>query len=235
MTPVTSLFEGETLSTDNPSTAAVAAWRAQAENDAAGAASAAWDRIVELQTLGAEDRNGADEQLNELFRAGGPATGINGPTDGILVLTTTTALADVALRKLTSAWMPWEGKRFHADTQTGDNRMTEQSVVVSKVLWPLYSMKGKPGERIAFDFVTYVETGKDDPDREVLVIDYADLDQNPRLLIRSIRDELVELVPGTYLGKILLRLPTGSYVKLGYFALRTDESSALPTDPTQED
>ena len=221
------------MSTENPSTADVAAWRAQAASDPAGAANAAWARIVELQALGAEDRNGADDQLNELFRAGGPATGLDGPTDGILVLTTTHAVTDVALRKLTSAWMPWEGKRFHADTQTGDNRMTEQSVVVSKVLWPLYAMKGKPGERIAFDFQTYVEAGKDDPDREVLVIDYADLPQNPRLLIRSIRDELVELVPGTYLGKILLRLPTGSYLKLGYFALRTDVS-ALRTDPTQE-
>lgn len=234
MTPVTSQFEGETVSTETPSTASVSAWRAQATKDPAGAAQAAWDRIVELQTLGAEDRNTADEQLNDLFRAGAPARGLDGPTDGILVLTTTHAVTDVALRKLTSTWMPWEGKRFHADTQTGDNRMTEQSVVVSKVLWPLYSMKGKPGERIAFDFQTYVENGKDDPDREVLVIDYADLKSNPKLLIRSIRDELVELVPGTYLGKILLRLPTGSYLKLGYFALRTDESSALRTNPAQE-
>ena len=214
------------MSTDNPSTASVASWRTQARTDSAAAAQAAWDRIVELQTLGTEDRNGADDQLNELFRAGSPATGLDGPTDGILVLTTTHAVTDAALRKLTSAWMPWEGKRFHADTQTGDNRMTDQSVVVSKVLWPLYARKGKAGERIAFDFQTYVENGKDDPDREVLVIDYADLKSNPKLLIRSIRDELVELVPGTYLGKILLRLPTGSYLKFGYFALRTD--------PTQE-
>lgn len=222
------------MSTEISSTATVAAWRTRAKKDAAGAANAAWDRILDLQALGADDRNGADAQLNELFRAGAPAQGLDGPTDGILVLTTTTTVTDVALRKLTSAWMPWEGKRFHADTQTGDNRMTEQSVVVSKVLWPLYSMKGKQGERIAFDFQTYVENGKDDPDREVLVIDYADLSQNPRLLIRSIRDELVELVPGTYLGKILLRLPTGSYLKLGYFALRTDEHSALRTDLTEE-
>jgi hypothetical protein len=213
------------MSTDHPS-AAVAAWRDQATKDAAGAANEAWNRILELQALGAEDRNAADEQLNQLFRAGSPASGLDGPTDGILVLTTTHAVTDAALRKLTSAWMPWEGKRFHADTQTGDNRMTEQSVAVSKLLWPLYAMKGKPGERIAFDFQTYVEPGKDDPDREVLVIDYADVKDNPKLLIRSIRDELVELVPGTYLGKILLRLPTGSYNKLGYFALRTD--------PTQE-
>ena len=41
-----------------------------------------------------------------------------------------------------------------------------------------------------------------------------------KLIIRSIRDELVELVPGVYLGKILFN--SGSdYSKLGYFALRT--------------
>jgi hypothetical protein len=185
------------------------------------AAAQAWQQILDLQELGKSDRDGADEQLNELFRSGGPVTELDGPTDGILVLTTTTALTDVALKALTSVWMPWEGKRFDADSGTGDNRMTDQSVVVSKVLWPLYSMKESAEGRLAFDFKTYVEAGKEDPDREVMVIDYADVPSNPRLLIRSIRDELVELVPGTYLGKILYRLPTRSYVKLGYFALRT--------------
>ncbi|KAA1419283.1 hypothetical protein F0U44_12620 [Nocardioides humilatus] len=181
----------------------------------------AWARILELQELGKSDRDSADEQLNELFRSGGPVTDLDGPTDGILVLTTTTALTDVALKALTSMWMPWEGKRFDAESGTGDNRMTDQSVIVSKVLWPLYSMKESAEGRLAFDFKTYVEAGKDDPDRQVMVIDYADVESNPRLLIRSIRDELVQIVPGAYLGKILYRLPTKSYVKLGYFALRT--------------
>lgn len=192
-----------------------------AETTTDAAAAQAWSRILALQELGRTDRDAADAQLNELFRSGSPVTGLDGPTDGILVLTTTTALTDVALKALTSVWMPWEGKRFDADSGTGDNRMTDQSVIVSKVLWPLYSMKASAEGRLAFDFMTYVEAGKDDPDRQVMVIDYADVDDNPRLLIRSIRDELVQLAPGAYLGKILYRLPTKSYVKLGYFALRT--------------
>ncbi len=199
----------------------VGRWRALAASDATSAAVAAWDRILELQELGKTDRKTADAELNELFRAGGPVHGLDGPTDGILVLTTTTALTDAAFKALTSVWMPWEGKRFDAESQTGDNRMTDQATVVSKVLWPLYSMKDSPAGKIAFDFETYVEPGKEDPDREVMVIDYADIKDNPRLLIRSIRDELVELVPGAYLGKVLYRLPTKSYAKLGYFALRT--------------
>lgn len=214
---------GGSTAADNESeedaTALVA--RLRADPDPAVAAAAAWDRIVGLQELGKSERDRADEALNELFRAGSPVRDLDGPTDGILVLTTTTALTDTALQALTSVWMPWEGKRFDADSGTGDNRMTDQSVVVSKVLWPLYSMKKSEGGKLAFDFKTYVEAGKEDPDREVMVIDYADVESNPRLLIRSIRDELVELVPGAYLGKVLLRLPTRSYLKIGYFALRT--------------
>lgn len=211
----------------------VAAWQAQAVTDPAGASVAAWARIVELQELGRSDRSTAEPQLNELFRAGSPARGLDGPTDGILVLTTTTKLTDVALNALTSAWMPWEGKRFDSETQTGDNRMTDQATLVSKALWPRYSLRDEETGKIAFDFTTYIEAGKDDPDREVMVIDYADIESNPRLLIRSIRDELVQLVPGAYLGKILYRLPTKSYVMLGYFALRTN-STAQPSQPDQE-
>jgi len=54
-----------------------------------------------------------------------------------------------------------------------------------------------------------------------MVIDYANVESNPRLVIRSIRDELVELVPGVYLGKILFNTGADRFSKIGYFALRT--------------
>jgi len=91
---------------------------------------------------------------------------------------------------------------------------------VGKLLWPLYSMRDHVDGKLAFDFETYVEAGKEDPDVEVMVIDYADIEKNPKLIIRSVRDELVELVPGVYLGKILFSTSSG-YSKIGYFALRT--------------
>ena len=59
------------------------------------------------------------------------------------------------------------------------------------------------------------------PDVRVMVIDYSDVGDNPRLIIRSIRDELVEVVPGAYLGKVLFRLPQDRYEMIGFFALRT--------------
>lgn len=64
--------------------------------------------------------------------------------------------------------------------------------------------EGEEGRRQAFKFRTYIDAGADDPDRQVGVIDYKDEPDNPRF-IKAIRDEYVEIVPGAYLGKILLR------------------------------
>jgi hypothetical protein len=54
----------------------------------------------------------------------------------------------------------------------------------------------------------------------VLVIDYEPVESNPRLVIRRIRDELVEVSPGMYLGKMLWRRRDGRHTLLAYFALR---------------
>ena len=134
-------------------------------------------------------------------------------------MTTTNAKFDAVVRTITSLWMPWQGKRFDNEAAKGDNRLTKSTGLVGKLLWPLYSMKDHADGKLAFDFETYVEAGKEDPDVDVMVIDYADIEKNPKLVIRSVRDELVELVPGVYLGKILFKTDSG-YNKIGYFALR---------------
>jgi hypothetical protein len=189
--------------------------------DGNAAQDAAWGWITDLQTLAKKDSESADAQLNELFRLGVPPIGLDGPTDGILVMTTTNPVTDAAVKAVTALWMPWQGKRFVADAGTGDNRMTGVAALASKLLWPMYSMKDAEAGKLAFDFKTYVEDGKLDPDREVMVIDYADIEKNPMLIIKSIRDELVEIVTGSYLGKILYRTPSEKYLMVGYFALRT--------------
>lgn len=196
--------------------------RALAQEDPAAAGKAAWTYIEHLRTLATTDHDEADKHLNELFRSGDPVDALDGPTEGILVMTTTNPLTDAAVKLITSLWMPWQGKRFDSPEATGNNRMTESSALASKLLWPFYSMKDARAGKLAFDFKTYIEAGKEDPDCQVLVIDYGAVDSNPRLLIRSIRDELVEIVPGVFLGKILFRLPGDRYSKVGYFALRTD-------------
>ena len=186
---------------------------------AEGAADSTWAWIDDLSKRSGTDPEGADADLNELFRLGTAPTDLHGATEGMLVMTTTNPKFDTVVRGITALWMPWQGKRFDNQAATGDNRLTKSTGLVGKLLWPLFSMKDHIDGKLAFDFKTYVEPGKDDPDINVMVIDYADIESNPKLIIRSVRDELVELVPGVYLGKILFRTDSG-YNKIGYFALR---------------
>jgi hypothetical protein len=197
------------------------ALRESAKTRPVGATESALAWISGLAKKAKVDAAAADAECNELFRLGVPPTRLDGPTDGMLVMTTTNPALDAVVRVVAGLWMPWQGKRFHSETAAGDNRMAGNSKVVSKLLWPLYSMRDAEDGKLAFDFKTYVEAGKDDPDRQVLVIDYANVESNPRLLIRSIRDELVQIVDGVFLGKILYRTGSGNYSKIGYFALRT--------------
>ena len=185
-----------------------------------GAADSTWAWIGDLSRRSKTDAAGADADLNELFRRGNAPTDLHGPTEGMLVMTTTNPRFDAAVRAITALWMPWQGKRFDNQAATGDNRLTRSTGLVGKLLWPLYSMRDHADGKLAFDFKTYVDAGKADPDVDVMVIDYADIEENPDLVIRKIRDELVELVPGVYLGKIMYNTGSG-YYKLGYFALRT--------------
>jgi hypothetical protein len=199
----------------------LAGLRDMAATDPARAQNETWAWIEELGSR----RDG--EQLEALFAQGTPPDGLDGPTDGILVCTLTNPVVDLPIRLLTSMWMPWQGKSFDAANNRGINRMTVSSQIPAKLLFPLYGMKVAPDEgRLAFDFETRVEPGKVDPRVDVLVIDYEPLTENPDLIIRQIRDELVELVPDTHLGRILFKLPNGRYSNIGYFALRQPAGKA---------
>lgn len=203
--------------------------RALASDDATAACSQAWQLVDSLRVRAAgEEREAAIANLNQLFALGGTPTGLDGPTDGMLVTTTTNRALDGAAKALTENWMPWRGKSFDSANQAGENRMTESSAIVGKLLWPLYSMRSGDDGKAAFTFDTFTEGGVEDADVQVLVINYSSVKENPALVIRSIRDELVELVPGAYLGKIFFKLPglpgtRGRYDRIGYFALRTQQ------------
>jgi hypothetical protein len=190
------------------------------------AAEEAWAWIAELGRRARRDRDGALAELGELFRAGTPARGIDGPTEGALVTFTMQPAFDTAVAALTTAWLPWAGKRFDAQAQRGDNLLLRSARLPARLLWPLYSARDA-GERLAaFDFETRVEPGALDPDRDVLVIDYAPVESNPGLIIKSIRDELVQVVPGANLGKMLWRRGDGErHSLLAYFALRSAVAS----------
>ena len=180
-----------------------------------------------LRELGARAPLHADAAagLDELFHLGTPPERIDGQTEGILVGFVWRRPVNVALRAVTGAWMPWLGKRFNAAESRGDNVLLTSARWPSKLLWPLYQSRPAEGGRAAFDFETAVEPSKDDPSMDALKIDYHDVAENPRLLIRSIRDELVEIVPGAYLGKMLWRHDDERHTLLAYFALREPSES----------
>ncbi len=201
----------------------VAKLRYQARNNPKAARDEAWGWINELGRRARSDREGALADLQAMFLTGRPAQGIRGQTEGILVTWTMHPLADKAIGTITNAWMPWLGKKFDAAQKTGLNTLTGSARWPAKILWPLYSTQSAELGRSAFDFRTYVEAGRLDPSVDVLVIDYASVDSNPVLLIRQIRDELVEVVPGANLGKMLVNVPGRSepFAALR-FALKSD-------------
>ncbi len=192
----------------------VTALRTTATTDPAGAQEGMWTWIKQLG--GRRDA----KTLKALFELGTPPAGLDGPADGILVTTVINPLVDLPVRLVTSLWMPWRGKIFDSDAETGINRLTAGSVLPAKLLWPLYRTRATPDGRAAFEFMSGVEPGKIEPRIPVLKIDYRPVSTNPLLLIRQIRDELVELVPNTHLGRILFRLPGDRFTNVGYFALR---------------
>ena len=182
----------------------------------------AWDWICALREEAGRDRDGTSAKLDELFREGAPAADVDGRTEGILVMPLIARPVDAFMRRLTGAWMPWMGKRIDRSASRGDNVLRNDARWPAKLLWPFYGTKTLGDARAAFDFETRVEAGKVDPDVDVLVIDYSVVDSNPRLVIKRIRDELVEIVPGANLGKVLWRSGDDSYSLIGFFALRSE-------------
>ena len=202
---------------DTPIATRVAELRELATTDGPAAQKATWAWFTEL------GNRRDQEKLGELYALGDPPRELNGPTEGILVLPLIQGAFDRVATTVTKGWMPWLGKSFDADAQRGYNRLAPSARWPAKALWPFYSTSDDGDARHAFDFETAIEPGKADPDVQVLKIDYGPVASNPRLVIRRIRDELVELVPDTYLGKILWRSGDGdeaTYSCIGYFALR---------------
>jgi hypothetical protein len=74
------------------------------------------------------------------------------------------------------------------------------------------------GHTRAYYFKTYVGKGEKDGDTDVFKLDY-DMPENP-FWIRAILDEVVEISPGRYLGKIHVKVLPGVYVSVGYFGLK---------------
>ena len=219
--PKAAAGKSKTASKLSPIQARVAELRKLSKNDPTAAADEAWAWFKELGQAAAADRDVGEADLDALFAQGKVPTGLDGATEGILVTPLIQPVVDAVARRITGSWMPWAGKRFDQAAKTGDNLLEGSARWPAKLLWPLYGTKDASGRRAAFDFNTFEDSGKVDPKLKVMVIDYESVESNPGLIIKKIRDELVQIVPGANLGKILWKTGEDSYTNIGFFALRT--------------
>ena len=180
------------------------------------------ERIEELRCRADPRANRADVagRYDELFRAGAvPDPRPDGFLPGALEATTTFPALDAYGRWVSRLWMPWAGKRFDAATETGANRLTPSARIPMRLFWPSHRPGAAEGGALeAFPFRTRIEPAALDSGTDVLVIDY-DFEANPAFIIRRIRDELVQVDDGFYLGKVLMRFASG-YRRIGFFSLR---------------
>ncbi|MDP9343370.1 MAG: hypothetical protein M3Q23_15020 [Actinomycetota bacterium] len=160
-------------------------------------------------------------RFDERFASGSAPDPLpDGFLPGRLLATSTWAPLDGFLRRVAGLWMPWQGKTLHREASTGVNRFLPNVRVPMRTVWPGYTPEYVGPDRIeAFPFRTRVAPGELDPGVDVLKIDY-DFEANPDFMIRRILDELVQVAPGRYLGKVLFRARRRFY-PIGFFSLRT--------------
>lgn len=121
---------------------------------------------------------------------------------------------------------PWLGKFFDREQQLGHNIFTPLGARILKFASPFYRQfsRNEDGNTRAYYFKTWVGKGKKDRALDVLKLDY-DMPENP-LFIRIILDEVVEITPQQYLGKIHVKLLPGFWISIGYFALTPQPQEA---------
>lgn len=115
---------------------------------------------------------------------------------------------------------PWLGKSFVARDKLGFNIFMAKNSGLLKILMPFYKKfsTNANGDTDAFYFQTRTADGLKDKEIKVIKLDYHAA-ENP-FLIRIILDEIVEIAPGEFLGKIHLKVFPRFYSTIGYFGLK---------------
>lgn len=114
---------------------------------------------------------------------------------------------------------PWLGKSFASDDKFGFNIFMPKGAALLKFMMPLYKQfsRNGQGDTDAFYFQTRTGTGLKDKSVRVIKLDYS-ASENP-FPIRIILDEIVEIAPAQFLGKIHLKVFPRFYSTIGYFGL----------------
>lgn len=196
-----------------PSGDAPGAHDARATRDARDALAAIGERLQPRA-----NRRAVERALEELFRAGrAPEPAPDGFLPGRFVTLSVAAPLDTAARAL-SRWRPWLGKSFDRDGAAGINVLAPGARLPMKLWWPGYQPSRRSDGRLdAFPFRTRIASSAVTPGSTVLALDY-DADINPRLIVRHLLDELVQVDDGLYLGRVLYHW-RGAHRPIGWFTL----------------
>lgn len=184
-----------------------------------------WDYLRHLGTT----RN--QEQLEALFSRGWTPEGPDGVLEGLIVGPLFNIPEAYLANPLMKIDPTWRGKTFDAAAGTGFNRLAPIARLAMPFIAPLYrGLRQHAGEMVGFHFNHTIDTALVEPKVQVRALDYSVPEyRNPSVRtfpIKRTRDEIVELVPGLYLGRALLRMPDGEIRNIAWFALRefTDEA-----------
>ena len=204
----------------------VAELNKRARNEPEAAQDDAWAWIEELAARLPDPV--VETELAELFAAGTPAD-VDGQTFGILVGWTTVtgldrtgaALLPVVKTALRAIGVPWIGKKFDNAQQRGTNTMTRTADVLVRLFGQGYRLQKNGAYWEGFEMLNRVEQSVVSPGTHVLVLDYEAGELGNPWPINRIRDEAVQLVPGTYLGAKIWHQSDG-YRQLAWWAAKSD-------------
>jgi len=115
--------------------------------------------------------------------------------------------------------VPWLGKTFESSKDLGFNIFTPSGASMLKIMLPFYKKYrlNADGNTDAYYFKTSTGPGLKDKGTTVFKLDY-DSPENP-FLIRIILDEMVEVRPNEFLGKVHMKVFPGYYATIGFFGL----------------
>lgn len=174
--------------------------------------------------------SGRRDQLAALFARGDAPEGPQGALEGLIIGNLFGIPEAYLANPLLKIDPTWRGKTFEADT--GFNRLAPLARYAMPVIAPLYRGLRRVGaEMEGFGFNHRIDTAAISPYNTVRALDYSPEEYgNPSVRtfpIKRTRDEIVELLPGLYLGRALLTMHSGEVRLIAYFGLRefTDESA----------
>ncbi|MDF2826192.1 MAG: hypothetical protein K0R68_3600 [Mycobacterium sp.] len=175
-----------------------------------------------LRELAASNRR---EQIGALFAAGTQPRHLDGAYEGLIVGKLFNVPEAALANPLLAINPTWRGKTFDAESGTGFNRLIPLARFVMRVIAPRYRGLRRAGpDMVGFDFRYRADVGLVEPKIPVVALDYGVEEyRNPSVRtfpIKRTRDEIVELVPGLYLGRALLTMPSGEIRTIAHFALR---------------